>query len=67
MPDKNNSAPPSNEQIRQRAYEIYLARGGEDGHDLSDWIEATRELSESNEQESVSAQKTRTAVPGRRA
>lgn len=35
---------PREEQIRQRAYEIYLARGCEDGHDREDWIEADREL-----------------------
>jgi hypothetical protein len=40
--------PPAKEQISQRAYEIYLARGCEDGHDLSDSIEAERQLSESH-------------------
>ena len=28
----------------QRAYELYLARGGEDGRDLEDWLTAEREL-----------------------
>jgi len=32
------------EEIRRRAYEIYLARGGEPGHDLEDWLQAEREL-----------------------
>ncbi|PYU68169.1 MAG: hypothetical protein DMG49_16700 [Acidobacteria bacterium] len=45
----NKLAPYSEERIRQRAYEIYLARGCEDGHDLSDWIEAERALKESNQ------------------
>lgn len=27
-------------QIGRRAYEIYEARGGEDGHDLDDWLPA---------------------------
>jgi hypothetical protein len=30
----------------QRAYELYLARGGEDGRDLDDWLTAERELRE---------------------
>ena len=28
------------EQIRQRAYEIYDLHGREDGHDLDDWLRA---------------------------
>ena len=37
------------EQIRQRAYEIYQARGGQEGNEVSDWIAAERELKESNQ------------------
>lgn len=38
------AAPPSEdtEEIRRRAYELYLARGGVGGDDLSDWLEAER-------------------------
>ena len=32
------------EQIRVRAYELYVARGGEDGHDVEDWLEAEAEI-----------------------
>jgi hypothetical protein len=32
------------ERIRIRAYEVYLERGGEDGQDLDDWLQAEREL-----------------------
>lgn len=32
------------EQIRTRAYELYEARGGEEGHDLEDWLEAEAEI-----------------------
>ncbi len=32
------------EQIAVRAYEIYLARGGEPGRDQDDWYQAEREL-----------------------
>jgi hypothetical protein len=31
-------------EIRRRAYEIYLARGGADGNDLEDWLEAERSV-----------------------
>jgi len=30
----------------QRAYQLYLERGGEDGRDLDDWLAAERELRE---------------------
>ncbi len=32
------------ERIRQRAYEIYLASGREDGHDLDHWLQAEAEV-----------------------
>jgi Protein of unknown function (DUF2934) len=32
------------EQIRVRAYELYVARGGEDGHDMEDWLQAEAEI-----------------------
>ena len=32
------------EQIRRRAYELYEARGREDGHDLEDWQQAEAEI-----------------------
>jgi hypothetical protein len=32
------------EDIRRRAYEIYLARGEQPGRDLDDWLAAEREL-----------------------
>jgi hypothetical protein len=35
---------PRLEQIRIRAHEIYLERGGQPGHDLDDWIQAERDL-----------------------
>ena len=33
------------DQIRQRAYELYVARGQEDGHELEDWLQAEAEIS----------------------
>ena len=31
-------------QIRLRAYELYEARGREDGHELDDWLRAEEEI-----------------------
>ena len=31
-------------QIRQRAYELYEARGRKDGHELEDWFRAKEEI-----------------------
>jgi hypothetical protein len=36
---------PSYEEIRVRAYELYLARGGAHGDDWNDWFVAEQELS----------------------
>lgn len=33
------------DRIRQRAYELYVARGQEDGHELEDWLQAEAEIS----------------------
>ena len=30
--------------VARRAYELYLARGRQDGHDSEDWLQAEREL-----------------------
>ena len=35
---------PSREEIRRRAYEIYLVRNGVPGDQLDDWLGAEREL-----------------------
>jgi Protein of unknown function (DUF2934) len=41
-------AEPTVEQIRQRAYELYLFRGDRPGDALEDWLEAERELRANN-------------------
>jgi len=41
---------PREDKVRQRAYEIYLARGAQQGDEVSDWLAAEREFEESNEQ-----------------
>ena len=33
------------QEIRNRAYEIYLQRGGQPGDEVDDWLQAERELS----------------------
>lgn len=38
--------PPAPEAIARRAYEIYLERGAEPGHDIADWFRAEAELRE---------------------
>jgi len=35
---------PTTEQIRQRAYEIYIARNSAPGDELQDWLQAENEL-----------------------
>ncbi len=32
------------EQIRFRAFELYVQRGGDHGHDLDDWLQAEFEI-----------------------
>ena len=36
--------PARDEEIRRRAYEIYLERGEQPGRDVDDWLQAEREL-----------------------
>jgi Protein of unknown function (DUF2934) len=38
------STGPDEDEIRRRAYQRYLERGGGDGQDFDDWLEAEREL-----------------------
>ena len=37
---------PENEEIARRAFDLYLARGQEHGHEMDDWTEAKRQLVE---------------------
>jgi hypothetical protein len=39
---------PSDQQIRERAYFIYLNRGGAPGDPMADWLQAERELREAS-------------------
>jgi len=35
---------PTHDEIELRAYQLYVERGGADGEDLGDWLQAEREL-----------------------
>ena len=37
---------PTHEEIELRAYQIYVERGGAQGNDLEDWLQAESELIE---------------------
>jgi hypothetical protein len=54
---------PSQAEIEFLAYQIFLERGGEPGHDLSDWLEAEEQLKTRSEAEAPSTQRTDSA-PG---
>ena len=36
--------PSRHDRIADRAYELYLERGGAPGHDFDDWLQAEREI-----------------------
>jgi hypothetical protein len=38
----------SEDEVRFRAYEIYVSRNREPGHELDDWLQAERELLSGN-------------------
>jgi hypothetical protein len=46
LKEEANKKAPTPEEIRQRAFEIYVGRGGTHGCDLDDWLQAERELQE---------------------
>jgi len=41
---RTNAIQLSENDVRSRAYEIYIARGERPGTDLDDWLQAEREL-----------------------
>jgi hypothetical protein len=43
--DDTTTATISRARVAERAYELYLARGGGDGQAIDDWLSAERELS----------------------
>ena len=51
---------PSQAEIEFLAYQIFLERGGEPGHDLSDWLAAEEQLKTWSEAEAPVAQRADT-------
>ena len=43
-----SSSAPLDCQIRARAHELYLQRGGQEGHDVEDWLRAEEEIISEN-------------------
>jgi len=43
-----SSPQPTREDIERRAYEIYLERGGVEGYEMEDWLQAEQELQQRN-------------------
>lgn len=37
------------QKIQDRAYELYVSRGQEPGHELDDWLQAEREVNDRQE------------------
>jgi hypothetical protein len=62
-------AHPAHVEIARRAYEIFLARGGDNGADLADWLQAEAELRQSMDAASRPSEPAsrRRAAGGRRA
>jgi len=56
--------PVTEEQIRQRAYEIFLARGAAPGQDIEDWLRAERELQASQSDRDHASRRSATAIGG---
>jgi hypothetical protein len=46
VPEEKGQNGPTPAEIRQRAFEIHMERGGIHGCDLDDWLQAERELQE---------------------
>lgn len=55
------------EKIAQRAYEIYLARGGQPGCEVDDWLRAEAELRQEVEQIAACAPENPATRPAIRA
>ena len=51
VPEEGQKNGPSPTEIRKRAFEIHVQRGGIHGCDLNDWLEAERELQEQYQNE----------------
>jgi hypothetical protein len=57
---------PTPEEIRRRAFEIHIERGGIHGCDLDDWMQAEHELQEKYSASSDVEPKTLASTPSKR-
>jgi hypothetical protein len=48
----------SEEKVKERAYELYLERGGFNGSDQEDWYKAEAELSRGSKSASIKKRKS---------
>jgi hypothetical protein len=48
-----NTAPPTEEQIRQRAYELYVEGGRQAGKELDYWLKAEAEFNQSQQEKAL--------------
>ncbi len=55
---KNPGVSVDQNAIARRAYEIYVGRGRQDGHDMEDWLRAEKEI---RDQQRVPTQQSTTA------
>jgi hypothetical protein len=56
--DSQSRRDPITEAIARRAFELFLARGGQHGHDLDDWLQAEREFAEAAKPRPAAARKS---------
>ena len=54
-PPVPNADTPSHALIASRAYDLFVRRGGEHGHDWEDWLAAERELLPSAAESAISS------------
>jgi hypothetical protein len=46
---------PALERVQQRAYDLYMKRGQEPGHELEDWLVAEQQIREEQENQTKAA------------
>jgi hypothetical protein len=56
--DSHPRRDPITEAIAWRAFELFLARGGQDGHDLDDWLQAEREFKNAAQSRATASEKS---------
>jgi len=55
----------SREELEKRAYELYLQRGAEHGHDQEDWLAAETQLAEESNRDRETVEPFKTQSAGR--